>query len=489
MPRSVRLHPERKPEVLRAIERNGFLTQGDFAAHLEMALSTLSNFINSRHVYISKFEEICETLGLEKREMLQPLEPDSEIETPPKESPRLVSFHAYDDCWVGREALVGELSEKLMGSCRLLLILGLTGIGKTALAERMALALQDWFGKDWQRGFQQASFENAVKSTDFGSTAVQWLEAWGMKIPPQERKPEQVLERLLDYLQRHPVLVLVDSLENLLTGNEEEGWGNFADPWWERFFIRIVSAESFRSRIIVTSQDLPLQLVEQRYSRFWHRHVLVGLNETEQEALFEVTGLEVSAASPDKPVLMRLGKAYKGHPLVLRVIIGEIWESFEGNVRAYWEEVKDKVEEVETALAEAEEDAKKAMGTEDNWKLHKLTRKVRLEVNRQRLRAAFERLSAQVPDADWLLCAASVYRTPVQVQGWLIQLVNLVQRLEGQPCSEERQERALLELSHRFLVEESVNHNNKRVLGLHNLVRSVALERYQALLSVWKGRE
>lgn len=489
MPRSVRLHPDRKPEVLRAIERNGFLTQGELAAHLGIVLSTLNNFINSKRVYISTFETICEALSLDKREMLQPLGQDSEKETQPQKSPLPVSFSAYDDCWVGREKLVEELRDQLTNSCRLLLILGLTGVGKTALAERMAFSLQDWFESDWQHGFMRASFEKAVQPTDFASTATQWLEKWDTKIPPQERKPEQLLGYLLDYLQHNRVLVLVDSLESLLTGNEEEGWGNFADPWWERFFLGVLLAESFPSRIIITSQDLPLQLIEQRYSNLWHRHVLTGLDEAEQEALFEITGLDVSVASSDKPLLMRLGKAYKGHPLVLRVIIGEIWESFEGNVEAYWEEVKSKIEDVEKVLAEAEADARRAVGSDDNWKLHKLTFKVRLEVNKQRLRSVFERLSTQVPDAYWLICAASVYRIPVQAQGWLVQLANLVKRLERQTCGEERQERALLELSHRFLVEESIDRNNKRVLGLHNLVRSVALEHYQQLLSVWKAVE
>ncbi|MGC1248291.1 MAG: hypothetical protein WA865_18915, partial [Spirulinaceae cyanobacterium] len=138
------------------------------------------------------------------------------------------------------------------------------------------------------------------------------------------------------------------------------------------------------------------------------------------------------------------------------------------------------------AIAQAEADAKQAIGTEDDWKLHKLTRKVRLEVNRQRLKAVFERLATQVPDAYWLICVAAIYRVPVQVEGWLLQLSNLVKRIEQQGCSEERQEQALLELSHRFLVEEGVNHNNRLVLGLHSLVRSVALEHYQKLIAQLK---
>ena len=104
------------------------------------------------------------------------------------------------------------------------------------------------------------------------------------------------------------------------------------------------------------------------------------------------------------------------------------------------------------------------------------------------MEVTFDRLEKQVKDAYILICAASVYRAPVQAEGWLMQLVNLVKRIENKQCSEERQERALKELCDRFLAEGSVNHNNKPVLGQHNLVRSVALANYQKLLTSLKNQ-
>jgi hypothetical protein len=75
MPRSVSIHPDHKQTVEDALKRNGFLTQGDLAAHLDgMALSTVSNFFNAKKVAISTFEKICEALGLDKREIQKPLE-------------------------------------------------------------------------------------------------------------------------------------------------------------------------------------------------------------------------------------------------------------------------------------------------------------------------------------------------------------------------------------------------------------------------------
>jgi hypothetical protein len=193
----------------------------------------------------------------------------------------------------------------------------------------------------------------------------------------------------------------------------------------------------------------------------------------------------VSEDSPDRPLLLRIGKVYKGHPLVLRVIIGEILsEPFNGDVQAYWnddrENTSQKIEEVEKALAEAEQG--KTLGEKDEWEIHKLTRQVRNQVNEQRLQRAFNRLAIDVKDAYILICAASVYRAPEKEEYWLKHLIHWLRRLENQECSEERQSKAIEELSNRYLVEESLNHNKKRVLGQHNLIRSVAIEHRSKLL-------
>jgi DNA polymerase III delta prime subunit len=443
----------------------------------ETSPSTLKRFWRGMPIARENFIAICQAVGLDNWEEIVEDNPQKQATTP-------VEFYSYDSSWVGREKLVTQLSEKIRGSCRLLLILGLSGIGKTALAETLAVELQDWFQGDWKNRLRRANFDYENKATDFSSIAARWLEEWGEKVPPEDNKPERLLQRLVKHLREHQVLVLIDSLERLLTGNEEDGWGNFADEWWEKFFLSLLSAESCQSRLIVTSQDLPVKLVDYRYKNFWHRQVLYGLDESEQVALFEATGLDVSFESPDRPFLLRIGKAYKGHPLVLRVIIGEILsESFNGNVQAYWDKYGDEIEEVEKALVEAEQG--KSLGEEDNWQLHKLTKELRRQMN-IRLEAAFDRLKRDVGDAYLLICAASVYRSPVTEEGWLMQLVNLVKRLEQQECSAERQEKALEELCNRFLVEESVDYNNKRVLGQHNLVRSVALAHYKKLLQSFK---
>jgi nucleoside phosphorylase len=408
------------------------------------------------------------------------------------------NFFALDSSWVGGELgrgrLVKELSEKLRNSCRLLMILGLTGIGKTALAERIAIELQDCFGEDWSKNTQRANFDYQENTTDFVSVATRWLNEWGIQLSPQESQPELVLQRLTQYLCENRTLIIIDSLEQLLGGNTSDESGKFIDIIWEQFLLKLLSAEICRSRIIITSQELPTSLANSKYRNFWYRQILYGLDETEQEALFETIGANnssnlLSCSEPhetNRKLLLRLGKAYKGHPLVLRVIIGEICESFDRNVQAYWNEVGSKIEEVERTLTEAEQG--QVIGQQDEWELHKLTREVREQVNKQRLEAVFNRLKQQAQKAYIMLCMAAIYRIPVQQEGWKVQLVNFVRRLKQQECNSEQQESAVDELRNRYLVEESVNHNNKRVLGQHNLVRSIALEHYRKLLESLKSQ-
>jgi hypothetical protein len=44
--------------------------------------------------------------------------------------------------WVGRESLVDRLSKKMQANCRVLMLAGLTGIGKSSLAVRLSLEAQ-----------------------------------------------------------------------------------------------------------------------------------------------------------------------------------------------------------------------------------------------------------------------------------------------------------------------------------------------------------
>ena len=401
---------------------------------------------------------------------LQTLAPRDRTQVVPKTPPtNPINFFAMDDVWVGRSNLLEDLVRRIhQESCRLLILVGITGIGKTALGERLAVELAGWFDNNWTR-FHQENFDNEHRSSSFVSVAARWLEKWGELISPEERKdPQRLLHRLLEYLCQNRFLVQIDSLENILQGNEEEGWNNFKDEWWVKFFDGYLKAESCKSVIILTSQDLPgqIQSIGTRSQNFWHCQLVSGLNELEQIALFEKTKLDVSSMSIGKTFLERIGNAYEGHPLALRMIAGEIKNKpFDGNTVAYWSKYHREIEEVEEAISEAQEG--KSNGADDKWQLDRFTQVLRRNV-RSRINKTFSRLKEDSKWAYILLCESSVYRCPVPEDFWL-------SHLEDWNRDVNEQKVALETLRERYLVEEIID-SNQCLMRQHNLVRSVSLE-------------
>jgi nucleoside phosphorylase len=411
---------------------------------------------------------------LAKLQIEETAKASSHLDDSPASNSRPLNFFALDDTWVGRESLIQDLTPRIRSSCRLLILVGITGIGKTALGERLAVELSDWFEGDWSK-FHEVNFEDEQQSNDFASVAARWLEKWGELITPEDRKDTQrLLYRLVRHLKENRYLVQLDSLENILQGNEEEGWSDFKDEWWVRFFESLLAADSCESCIILTSQDLPAQLptIGTRYQNFWYCQPLSGLEEPERLRLFDKTGLDVGTESTGKPYLERIGRAYEGHPLALRVIAGEIRnQPFDGNILAYWNQYGREVEEVEKAIEEAKTKGITA-SADDKFNLHRYTRNLRRNV-RVRLEKTFNRLQKDVRYGYILLCEASVYRCPVPEDFWL-------SHLEDWDRDEDEQQVALDALRDRYLVEGVVE-SDRCLLRQHNLIRGVSLEHLKQL--------
>ncbi len=424
--------------------------------------STLQRFWQKQAIRQENFVAICKAVGIENWEEIVD-------NTPTQQALSYMEFIVYDDAWVGRETLIQQLSASVNSSCHVLLLVGITGIGKTALAERLVEELRG----DWRE--HRDNFEDNNKASDFASVAQQWLEKWGENVPKEERKPEQLLRRLVRRLRENRYLILMDSLEYLLTGNEEEGWGDFADEWWGKFFVSLLAESDCQSRFILASQDLPTKFETaecERYKNLWHCQLLRGLETPEQIALFQKAELDGDLELPHSPLRV-IGEVYDGHPLALRTIAGEIKGSYAGKFSAYWKDNSRYIEEVKEAIDEARNQGI-VKGDDDRWQLASYTKVLRRKV-KERIDKTFERLKNDVYDAYVLLCTASIYRCEVQQSWWL-------SHLEDEGYNEEQQKDAMQTLRERYLVEDGgIDDEDNRLVGQHNLIRSVALEHLKQL--------
>ncbi|MDY7002507.1 MAG: NB-ARC domain-containing protein [Cyanobacteriota bacterium] len=446
-------------------EKGWTKTAGAWCGLALTSQATLKRFWRGLQIQQDIFIRICQTVGVNWEEIVDQTTPLSQNST--------VEFFAYDDAWVGRKDLIAELTTKVKESSRLLILVGIGGIGKTALAEKLAVELhQEFLQGDWSK-LHQENLDNDGETRDFRNVAIRWLQKWGESLTQDDYQDvERLLYKLVNRLRQHRYLIIIDSLENILVGNEDEGWSDFQDELWVRFFEQFLASPECQSRIILTSQDLPGQIPE-RYQNFWESKPLTGLRESEQLQLFEKTGLEVEENSPNLPYLQRIGKAYEGHPLALRVIAGEIGSNpFDGNVVAYWKRYGNEIEEVEKAIEEAKTRGI-AAGADDKFQLDRYTRELRKRV-RSRLDKTFSRLHKEALNAYRLICVGAIYRCEVQESFWL-------KLLKNWPCDEEKQEVALQTLRDRFLVEDRVDENDEFMLRQHNLIRSVSLEHLKKL--------
>jgi hypothetical protein len=188
------------------------------------------------------------------------------------------TFSTYKaQTWTGRAETVADLTDVLAAGCRLLIIYGMTGIGKTALAEKLAadLLVNEAIGAGDRLPlppdikFHRISFDIGVPSTDFTRGAIAILQAIGDDAA-QQLSDEQILPYLLKTLEQHPYWLQFDSLEYLLHQASDGSYG-FADAVWVEFFVQWLNSSRSQSRLVLTSQALPADLVDRiyRYDQLW----------------------------------------------------------------------------------------------------------------------------------------------------------------------------------------------------------------------------
>lgn len=389
------------------------------------------------------------------------------------------TFIAFDDNWVGRESLVDNLSQQIGHSCRLLILTGITGIGKTALGGCLAAKSEEFLGGSFysfhQENFDRFQFEGDEEELNFCNVLDRWLRKWNFKTILEEDNLEKRLKFFVDHLCDRRYLIQVDSLEFALKVSPENGRIEFVDEWWVKFFREYLQRGMCQSCIILTSQDFPKQISSagSNYRNFWHREQVYGLDEQDQIKLFEKIGLNTDPTSQERAHLIRMGSAYGGHPLALRVIAAEIKDSpYRGNINNYWKDCRSEIEDIEDSMLKARQGLQD--GSDDEWKLERITQKLKENVG-ERLNGSFDRLRRDSLAAYNLLCWISYSRTAVSERACKGYCRERLEEFHG----ENEREFALSLLIERCLVEQE--YEEEKVIRMHNLIRSVAIDRRRTL--------
>lgn len=355
--------------------------------------------------------------------------------------------------WLGRTGLITELEHRLQEDCRVLSIVGITGIGKTSLAMRLTLASSVAISF---RELYTLSIDRA--SANFLVVARQLLGQAGLEEKLQ-KDPDLLVKAMVSKLRSHPCLLVLDMVEEILEP-DGDGGHQFIEPTFAQFLEQVVKAEQMPSRIILTSQDQPPIIAEGRYQARSHIERLKGLEESEALELFESWDVRIQS-DVDLENLKRIIHVYEGHPLALRVIAGEIRiPPYNGDVQAYWYDYGEEITTVEHL-----KDAQEEKSRQDKPRLDRYSIGL-ADLVKKRVDRTFTRLYQTEPLACLMLCQGAVYRRAVERPAWLLMIGEYPQ---------EAQASAFQSLQRRFLLEEEYT-KHKVLYRLHSLIRRVALD-------------
>lgn len=232
----------------------------------------------------------------------------------------------------GRETELQQLQQWLLDDgCRLVVLFGMGGIGKTSLAVKLA--------QDTAADFQVVvwrSLRNAPPLADLLTDLIQVISSASSAAtpPPDLNRPcslEQRLSQLLQYLRQRRCLIILDNGETVL----QEAACDLQNPptpagyaWlWQR-----LGEAQHQSTILLTSREKPSCLATREGKGLPIRSLrLTGLPLAAGQALLDVIG-EFSATPADWRSLIH---HYAGNPLALKMVAPVIRDVFDGQVAGF----------------------------------------------------------------------------------------------------------------------------------------------------------
>lgn len=222
---------------------------------------------------------------------------------------------APDVCvFYGRRSELATLRQWIVDQrCRLVALLGMGGIGKTALSVRLSEQIQG--------EFEYVIWRSLRHAPPIGDLLTNLIEFFSFH---QESKPD--LSQLIDYLRRHRCLVVLDEPEAIFqpgnpVGYYREGFEGYGE------LLRRVGVERHNSCFVLASREKPKEIASLEGDKLPVRSlILSSLKEAAQDILKE-KGLFYQEEK--WKILIQI---YGGNPLSLRVVSTTIKDLFGGSV-------------------------------------------------------------------------------------------------------------------------------------------------------------
>lgn len=202
--------------------------------------------------------------------------------------------------------------------CRLVMLSGMGGIGKTCLAAKLARQMQH-------------SFDTVVwKSLAQPPALVDFIRELVQRLGGAAELPETVDEQisyLIELARSRRCLVVLDSIEGILQSGELAGVYQPIGEAYGALLLRF-GEEDHQSCFLLVGREQPADLVSLAGEQLPVRSLkLRGLTPEDARQLLAAKGVRVDQSGIEELIQLK-----RGNPLALRIVTSTIQELFNGNV-------------------------------------------------------------------------------------------------------------------------------------------------------------
>lgn len=238
----------------------------------------------------------------------------------------------------GRETELKTLKQWIIKDrCRLIAIIGIGGIGKTAVSIKLGKGgigktdLSLHLARDIQDEFEFLIWRSLINSppiTEIIGDLIKFISH--QKIANLPETIDKQISLLIEYLKKHRCLLILDNVESILASGDAAGKYKPGCEEYGQLLSRIASVPH-ESCLLLTSRER-INNIERlsgksKPVRFWE---LAGLNTVEGRAIFDEIGDFVATDEQ----WQKLVEFYNGNPLALELAAHHI-KDFPGNIPAF----------------------------------------------------------------------------------------------------------------------------------------------------------
>ena len=287
--------------------------------YYEASLSTWKRFLRGESIRPEAFMAFCRVLGLDWQLLIEAVSELSKLSVAHQDLSEAPDVSAF----VGRSQELEILNQWItQDQCHLVAVLGLGGIGKTALTVKLVEQVQPQFEYVIWR-----SLRNTPPIHNLLTELILFLS--NQQAVNQPDRLEDQIACLMQYLRQQRCLLVLDNLESILQGGDRsgrylEGYDGYGQ------LLRRVGDERHQSCVVITSREKPIGInwIENEQGVVRSQY-LKGLPDVDGQAILTTKGLNLGESQ------CKLVTYYKGNPLALKIVAATIQSMFGGDTTEF----------------------------------------------------------------------------------------------------------------------------------------------------------